>query len=479
MRGKDLQPQQHPEHDQDMSTYDYNGAYEPYIEPTTGTRHMLPKAIIVRLNESYTTQQGPATAAPAAAAAATGFFEHMISCFTPMFGGRLPLQDKSNDSQIKPSIAERLEQVADLNITKELQPSNQHQSGQAVPVTATGIKAVPTAVIENNKTGLVPGTVKNWSKWSLPLLLVNVPNFKMYYSCSPEVFNDLCTKLPRLQEENEAIAGTLTAALDNTSTHVTNFKNELIKMDCDASSSGYKLLHAILSSEECGRGIYRMSQVNDFEAKSFFNDVSTVEDVIAASDTMLAEYQLLPESERSEQNAEIKMLLKKMPLSIESEVAEYKKKIKKKEAYDLPLKWTYKQLAMMLAVDIISAKIDTSGTINAAKSTKRVCLNCGSPDHLVTEKDAKGKRLCTKQCPECKSTICPGVRGGVCVVHAETMPERKSIKNTEGWPVPEHVYKWLEELRETERTKLDLDQKPTANMATMTNNQASMGFAMF
>ena len=304
-----------------------------------------------------------------------------------MFGGRLPLKDKSNDSETMPSIAERLEQVADLNITKKLQPSNQHQSGQAVPATATGIKAVPTAVIENNKTSLVPGTIKNWSKWSLPPLLVNVPNFKMYYSCSPEAFNDLCTQLPQLNEENEAIAGTLTAALDNTSTHVINFKNELVKMDSDASSSGYKLLHAILSSEECGRGIYRMSRIKDFEAKSFFNSVSTVEDVIAASDTMLAEYHLLPESERSEQNAEIKMLLKKMPLSIEAEVAEYKKKINKKEAYDLPLKWTYEQLAMMLAVDIISAKIDSStiGTINAGKSTKRICLNCGSPDHLVTD----------------------------------------------------------------------------------------------
>ena len=71
------------------------------------------------------------------------------------------------------------------------------------------------------------------------------------------------------------------------------------------------------------------------------------------------------------------------------------------------------------------------------------------------------------------------MRGGACVVHAETMPERKTIKNADGWTVPEHVYKWLQELRETERSKLNLDAKPSVNMATMTNNQASMGFAMF
>ena len=389
LQGQDPHLQQHSKQHQDKSTYDYNGAYVPYIEPTTGTRHMLPMAIVVRLKEDDNTHSKAAAAAPAATAAATGFFENLIACFTTIFGGHQPLMDKTNTLNSTLSIAERLEQVADVDSTKEMVTSILHQSGQAESAAANGIKVVPTAVIEANKTDLKPGKIKSWSKWSLPLLLVNVPNFKKHWDCTPAVFDNLCAQMPRLQEENEAIAGTLTAALDNTSTHVTNFKNELVKMDSEASSSGYKLLHAILSSEECGRGIYRISRVKEFEAKPFFNNVSTVEDVIAMSDTMLAEYQLLPESERSEENAEIKMLLKKMPLFIESEVAEYKKKVAKKEAYDLPLKWTYKQLAMMLAVDIISANIDgpTSGTINAGKSGKRICLNCGSPDHMVTEKD--------------------------------------------------------------------------------------------
>ena len=97
---------------------------------------------------------------------------------------------------------------------------------------------MPTAVIEANKTDLKTGKVKNWSKWSLPLLLVNVPNFNKYWVCTPTVFDNLCTQMPQLREENEAIAGTLTAALDNTSTYLTNFKNELVKIDSNASSSG-------------------------------------------------------------------------------------------------------------------------------------------------------------------------------------------------------------------------------------------------
>lgn len=75
--------------------------------------------------------------------------------------------------------------------------------------------------------------------------------------------------------------------------------------------------------------------------------------------------------------------------------------------------------------------------------------------------------------------ICPGLRGGDCVVHADTMPERKSVKNAEGWPVPEHVYKWLEELRETERTAEPRRKAIGQHMATMTNNHATMGFSMF
>ena len=48
--------------------------------------------------------------------------------------------DKTNKQDSKLSIAERLEQVADVDSTKELVASTLHQSGQAVPAAATGIK---------------------------------------------------------------------------------------------------------------------------------------------------------------------------------------------------------------------------------------------------------------------------------------------------------------------------------------------------
>ena len=135
-----------------------------------------------------------------------------------------------------------------------------------------------------------------------------------------------------MRAENKAIAGTLSAALDKDSTHVANFKESLITIDETATDSGYKMLHAILSSEECGKGIYRTTRVKDFQAKKFFTDTNTVEKVVAASNKALAEFKLLPDSERAESNAEIKMLLSKMPIAIEEQVAHYKMKIEKREA---------------------------------------------------------------------------------------------------------------------------------------------------
>ena len=38
--------------------------------------------------------------------------------------------------------------------------------------------------------------------------------------------------------------------------------------------------------------------------------------------------------------------LSKMPASMADEVADYEKKIDEKEALDMPLKWTYDQLAI-------------------------------------------------------------------------------------------------------------------------------------
>ena len=341
------------------------------------------------------------------------------------------------------------------------------------------VKPVPTAIIEANKTDLQPGTMTDWSRFSLPHLLVNVPRFAEAYQLPVEDFEVACHGSAALRAENKAIAGTLSAALDKNSMYVANFKQSLLAIDATAAASGYKLLHAILSSEECGKGIYRIARIKEFKAKQFFNDTDTVEKVVAASNKALAEFKLLPESERAESNAEIKMLLSKMPIAIEEQVAHYKMKIEKREARDMPLKFTYSELTVMLAVDIIAVYINKPGpagtsraiTTTGKKPFVRQCMNCGSFDHIVSDK------LCTKRCPNksCNSKICPNVRGGTCVVAADTIPERSEIKNAAGATVPEHVYDWLVELREKQRPKMTNKSASTSmDGAPMTTNALSM-----
>ena len=451
--------------------FDYRGAYEEFVAPTTGVRIRIPKSAVprFRIEEQHghdTASQAPAPPRP------QGLLGMIARCISPT-----PVYVDSTynaaDLPTRPvTLSERIERAA-----TEQEELPMGQSVTNTMVSATSIKPVPTAIIEANSTDLTPGTVTGWSKWSLSHLLVNVPNFAKAYNLPSDQFEAACSSNPALlSAENAAIAGTLSAALKKDSEHVANFKAELIKMDPTASSSGYKLLHAILSSERCGSGIYRTQRVNDFKYKDFFANANTVEQVIKMAHQAHNEYMLLPEDERATPNAAIKMLLDKAPISINEEVAQYRKKIDKREALDLPLKWSYDELAMLIAVDIAAASI-TNGTIKAAKTTEkpRICVNCGSKDHIVTDKGPDGKRLCTKKCPneQCKSGICPGLRGGICVVCADEMPKNEEIKNAIGKPIPEHIYKWLVELRQQKRPT------PTASMATMTANDSSIGFSMF
>ena len=98
-------------------------------------------------------------------------------------------------------------------------------------------------------------------------------------------------------------------------------------------------------------------------------------------------------------------------------------------------------------------------------------MNCGSYDHIVSDK------LCTKRCSNkfCNSKICPSVRGGTCVVAADSMPDRSEITNASGATIPEHVYGWLVELREKQRPKMTNKSASTStDGAPMTSNAISM-----
>ena len=165
---------------------------------------------------------------------------------------------------------------------------------------------------------------------------------------------------------------------------------------------------------------------------------------------MLAEFVLLPIYRDCKECSEKKighqdLLLSKMPITIDREETEYKMKIHKREARDLPLKWSYDELAMLLAIDITSNGMSTPGTINIGKHSgkERICVNCGSKAHVVTDKGPAASACATRSARmrNASPTSAQGLRGGICVVCADSMPSNKDAKNALDKPVSEHVYK--------------------------------------
>ena len=360
-----------------------------FVDPETGKRLKVPTTMIAEYEEKKENLQ-PATMPTAPAA--TGFINSCLRCLTPTAWCAAPSAIMGAPWGSKKSVSERIDEAAHVDSSEEMKVVSQHQTGQA-PTTppmgtkVTSIKDVPSEVIKANKTDLTPGSVVQWATWSVPALLVHVPTFSKFKDLPQQQFELMCQNDPQLAAENTEIAGTLIAALDNQSVHVKNFKENLIQTDATAPKSGYKMLHAIMSSEECGRGVFRSARIDDFNTKHFFTDTYTVDDVVSAANKARREYALLPYSERAKPNAEVMMLLSKMPICIEEDVAGYIKKIKKREARDLPIKWSYDELATMLAIDINTKYVESKGNASAgtarAVSTpfkKPVCVNCGSED---------------------------------------------------------------------------------------------------
>jgi len=237
--------------DEDAATqasFDYHGAYEEFINPTTGRKVRIPTAIIQHYNPEE--HVGQSLVQPASQPPAPSLLQSVIRCIMPT-SCRVGDTYNAADLPVHPSsVAQRLEEAAER---EEHTPM-----GKAIFNTkSSDVKPIPSAIIDANKTDLQPGTVNKWKHFSLPILLANTPVFAESYQLSAEAFERACQGSAVLRAENKAIAGTLSAALDKDSTHVANFKESLLSIDEAASDSGYKLLHAMLTSEQCGLGVYR------------------------------------------------------------------------------------------------------------------------------------------------------------------------------------------------------------------------------
>ena len=446
------------------ATCEQEPSYVEYVHPRTGQAYRVPldlhsSGMLSNSELQVARQPGGVNQVPSTA----GVREYARS----FFGACLGMDDSAEvDTGALGASDTDQERVRE-------QPALQDITDQLNNYKSITIDRMSSEAIRARKTDLTPGTVKAWAAWTVPAVGAKTKTWLRHLELDPEAFEDECMRNPVLRAEDEHNADVLAAMLNDTSEHVKAFKGNIIKTDPSASISGYKLYHAILASEKVGKGAKREGRVKEFEAKHFFSKGMKAESFVVAADTALAEFELLPPEKRAEQNADLKMLLGKMPTEMCAIVDKYRKKLAKREALDESPKWAYDELVAELAFECCPSGFHAN-VAKALGDKPKVCVNCGEGH------DVKDKK-CTKRCDECGSNICPKIRGDVCVVTAEEMPSQHDIKNAVGGRTPDHVYKWLKELRAEKREKMGLDKQARTikAAASIADAETSTRFTMW
>jgi hypothetical protein len=152
-----------------------------------------------------------------------------------------------------------------------------------------------------------------------------------------------------------------------------------------------------------------------------------------------------------------------MPFAINEAVSTYTKKIKKYEALEKPLKFSYDELVVLLAVEYMSVhRVSVKKAETPAWARRTQCVRCGSHEHKAGDKTEDGKPVCTARCSDCGSRICSGCRpGGTCVVMADEMPPMSELKNGAGELYRPEIYNQLVEYRNKKRAGLGMAVKVT------------------
>jgi hypothetical protein len=263
--------------------------------------------------------------------------------------------------------------------------------------------------------------------------------------------------------------------------------------------SGYLLLKEMLRSEACTDGPLAIMRKVEFDAKCFLTMDMPYVDYITATNEMLALHLLLQEEDRPGKQADMRMLLDKMPEAMSKHTKRIRNELKESAAMGETPKYNYMKLVQKLSVYITGADDDVAhlsqvtGTVCAARALDgsrdtrgarvggdreqrpRPCLNCGSLEHGTTERGADGELKCKAKCATCKFWMCPGIHGkyGPCVVAMDEMPAREDVKNFLGQVVPDFVYGKLKSFHETYHSR-----NPSVCSIHFAGNAIAGGFNM-
>jgi hypothetical protein len=175
---------------------------------------------------------------------------------------------------------------------------------------------------------------------------------------------------PQVEADDEWWQIMLTQVLLSSSVHVRNLRQSIVRETAEEHEpgdtrppimrSGYRMWRSMQASELTKDGGLIEMRKEDFDTKSFFTMGMGHAEYHEAITTCKSAWMLLDETERSGRDAEIHMMLSKMPAGVDEHVQKLKTKIKERRACGQPLKRTLAEELVRLSVHVCGAGVGAS-----------------------------------------------------------------------------------------------------------------------
>ena len=177
-----------------------------------------------------------------------------------------------------------------------------------------------TAQIKANLTSFDYGDFEIWRAKTISVLGKSTKHWAKLMQTDMDESAYLALEDTAFHHQDEHNSSYVQAMLDPASVNVSNLWSIIVQSDKarreqnlrPIADSAFLLINLMQQEAGCGIGAKRTARVAEFKNKNHFTGSMHISEFIAAGDKMLREYQLLPESERKDQNGEFLALLSKM-----------------------------------------------------------------------------------------------------------------------------------------------------------------------
>ena len=336
------------------------------------------------------------------------------------------------------------------------------------PYLAAGPRHLTRDEVKTHTTRLELRTIQPWSRLFVaqvikrytPLIapLLHLPSSD-FFRCHLEPSSPL-------ESQDEWLGTTLLACLDSSALAVQNFRaalDEAAELEPRALTSGHYIYHAILRLLRPPSVPEQQRRAEEIQATRYLAEGMPHERATAAVRSLKSDFALLPAALRSTEHALYRFLLTdlaRLPAKpctdlhekLVNELFEAEAEGLEPKPFESYANRIISTIGRVPASPSPSASAATTGRPGGGggggggdpptKPATGPCNICGSSDHLSSDKDPNGQRLCRARCSnrDCCGILCPAAYGGRCLLSYSEMPKREKLLNANGNPLPAHCY---------------------------------------